>query len=169
MVIAVLLLNACSSPNTRTPSEETPTDTVTVEQSGASEPTLELNTTLEQETEEEYVLAEDPATFDSTGKPSRPEFRNLQVDTAELFGVWTQDLSYPTAEFILSKEDYYIADYDDNGSIPYIIEGDLLTVFFEHGESTGKISQTANDTLTIIWDYGDPEQEYEITYFRFDN
>ncbi|MEQ9303764.1 MAG: hypothetical protein RJQ14_07595, partial [Marinoscillum sp.] len=107
--------------------------------------------------------------FDSTGRPNRPIFRKLEVDTSQLFGVWTQDLSYPAAEFMLSKKYYLIADYDGNGATPYILDKDILTVFFENGTKVGRINRTKNDTLSITWNYKDPEQSYEIIYFRFDN
>ncbi len=163
IIAVILLLNSCSNPNSKTTNKETPIDTVTVEQTIPTEPTLEPDTASEQEIDEE------PVTFDSTGKPSRPVFRNLQVDTSQLFGVWTQDLSYPTAEFMLSKKYYLIADYDGNGATPYILDKDILTVFFEYGKSVGRINRTENDTLSITWDNEDPEQSYEITYFRFDD
>jgi len=164
-IVAIFwLLNSCNNTNSKTTSEETPVDTVTVEQTTPTEPTLETDTTAEQEIAEELVAAEEPLTFDSAGRPSRPVFRNLQVDTSELFGVWANEHSYPNAAFLIDQKKYYIADFDGDPFVPYILDGDSLTLFFEWGEQTSRISLPTPDLLIMSSENGLTSQ-----YERFKN
>ncbi|SMD37000.1 hypothetical protein SAMN04488029_3184 [Reichenbachiella faecimaris] len=160
-IIAILwILNSCSTPNSKTANDETPMDSVTVEQAILTEPTLESDMASEQEIEEEL-----PVTFDSTGRPSRPVFKNVQVDTSELFGIWTVDPTGPHADFVLSKEGYYVVDSDGGGTVPFILDGKTLTLFNEEFKQDLEILSTKNDSLrTYIKEY-----DYEATYTRWKN
>lgn len=149
LVIGLFLLIACSNPNSKTNNKETPTDTVTVEQHNLAEPSLALGTTSNQENEEGLGITEQPATFDSTGRPSRPILRNLKVDTTQLFGVWADKHSYPNAAFSIDSDEYYIADFEGDPIVSYILDGDSLTLFFEWGKETSRIS-LPNPNLLIM-------------------
>ncbi|WP_420583276.1 hypothetical protein [Reichenbachiella sp.] len=165
IIVILCLLNSCSNPNSKTSSEETPIDTVTVEQTTPTEPTLDTDTTAaEQETEEELIAADEPLTFDSAGRPSRPVFRNVQVDTSQLFGVWANEHSSPNAAFLIDKDKYYIADFDGDPVVPYILNGDSLTLFFEWGKQTSRISLPTPDLLIMSSENGLTSQ-----YQRFEN
>lgn len=164
-IVAILwLLNSCSNPNSKTTNEETPIDTATIDQMIPTEPTLGPDATSEQEIEEELVAIEEPLTFDSAGRPSRPILRNLKVDTSQLFGVWANEHSYPNASFLINKDEYYIADYDGDPVVPYILDGDSLTLFFEWGEQTSRIS-LPTPNLLIMSSENDLTSQYE----RFEN
>jgi|GEM_PF-5349693 len=163
-ITIIWLMNSCGNPNSRNINEETPVDTVKVEQITPTEPTRELDTITEQEIEEELVTDVEPLTFDSAGRPSRPILRNLQVDTSLLFGVWANEHSAPNAAFLIDKDKYYIADFDGDPYVPYILEGDSLTLFFEWGEQTSRISLPTPDLLIMSSRDGLTSQ-----YERFEN
>ena len=89
---------------------------------------------------------------------NKPTFKDLAVDTTELFGVWTIDPEGPHADFWLTKDSYYIVDYDGNGHVNYELNGRTLKIFFEEGEQVMEIISTSNDTLRTY------SNEYEIEY-----
>lgn len=89
---------------------------------------------------------------------NKPTFKDLAVDTTELFGIWTIDPDGPHADFWLTKDSYYIVDYDGNGHMTYELNGRTLTVFFEDGKQIMDIISTSNDTLRTF------SNEYEVEY-----
>ncbi|MFY0599910.1 MAG: hypothetical protein JXR03_09590 [Cyclobacteriaceae bacterium] len=168
LLLVLCIFNSCSKLN-KSSKKETKLDSISTKEVEIVDQSTELETTLEIANNDVIELLEEPIFYDSMGRPNRPVFRNIKVDTSELFGVWTQDLTYPNAEFLMSEKYYYIADYDGDGRIPYILEENLLTVFFEYEKSTGKIEKVGNDSLLILWNHDDPNRKYQATYFRFDN
>lgn len=96
---------------------------------------------------------------------NKPTFKDLAVDTTELFGIWTIDPDGPHADFWLTKDSYYIVDYDGNGHKTYELNGRTLTLFLEDGEYAMEILSTDNDTLRTY----NEEYNSETVYTRWKN
>lgn len=96
---------------------------------------------------------------------SKPTLKNQDIDTAELFGIWTIDPEGPHADFWLTKDSYYIVDYDGNGHMTYELDGRTLTVNFDDGPYVVNILSTANDTLRVY----NKEYDSETVYTRWKN
>ncbi len=103
--------------------------------------------------------------LDTQTNKTEPTFENLEIDTAELFGIWTIDPEGPHADFRLTKDSYYIVDYDGDGNVPYELNGRTLKIFFEEGEHVVEILSTSNDTLRTY----SKEYDYETVYTRWKN
>ncbi len=89
---------------------------------------------------------------------NKSTFKDLAIDTTELFGVWTIDPDSPHADFWLTKDSYYIVDYDGNGHMNYELNGRTLTVFIADDKQVMDIISTSNDTLRTY------SNEYEVEY-----
>jgi hypothetical protein len=101
-------------------------------------------------------------------RPKTSKISNSTFPLKNLFGVWVQDRKAPHAEFSLNKEYYYIADYDGDGRMPYVLRRDTLIVYYNDtsiGTTTGIIKKVANDSLIISWDFDNYKDT--ITYIRF--
>ncbi len=55
-------------------------------------------------------------------QPEKTIFRNIEIDTAKLFGTWIQDPTAPFADFYVCKESFNIVDYNGGGEKPYMLE-----------------------------------------------
>ncbi len=86
--------------------------------------------------------------------------RNLEIDTTKAFGIWTQDPNGPHADFWLTKKSFYVVDYDGDGAMPYILDKNKITVFYNDFIQKGTITSTENDILKIKWTDMDKETEY---------
>ena len=157
ILVIFFLLSACSDLNSKTTNEEPSTYTVSPQHNQKRE-------TKSKQKIEEISIVEEHIKFDSTGKPSHPVIRNLQIDTSKLFGVWANEHSYPNAAFSIDKDDYYIADFDGDPVVQYILDGDSITLFFEWGKKTSRISIPKPDLLIMTDEDG---QTYQ--YRRFKN
>jgi len=98
-------------------------------------------------------------------RPERTIIRNLAIDTTKAFGIWTQDPNGPHANFWLTAKSFYIVDYDGDGAMPYILDKNEITIFYNDFVQKGVITSTENDTLKIKW--SDIEKETE--YVKFEN
>jgi hypothetical protein len=158
LVPFILLLNSCSLPTNSKDQQ------VTVDSTSSELRTfdVDLNEPLKEATTE-LTLAD--LEEDSIAKPDWPIFKNIEVDTTELFGIWTVDPKGPHADFWLTKDSYYVVDYDGVGDMPYILNGRTITIFFEHGKQVLEILSTSNDTLRTF----SKEYEYEAVYTRWEN
>lgn len=76
---------------------------------------------------------------------------NPTVDTTELFKIWTLDPNGVHADFWFKAEAFYVVDYDGNGAMPYLLNRDSLTIFYENFVQKGKIISVSKDTLKIHW------------------
>ncbi|NLR95064.1 hypothetical protein [Flammeovirga agarivorans] len=90
---------------------------------------------------------------------------NPTVDTTELFKIWTLDPDGPHADFWLKPTEFYVVDYDGDGSMPYLLNKDSLTIFYNDFVQKGKIASVGNDTLKIYWD----ESERLTLYVEWKN
>ncbi len=96
---------------------------------------------------------------DSLSRPNQPTFRNLEVDTTELFGVWVQYKNAPHADFWINKKHIFLVHYANPEHI-YILDKNEITIFYDDVTSKGTIISTKNDTLKIKWEYSDETTEY---------
>ncbi|MBZ9731643.1 hypothetical protein LB467_18305 [Salegentibacter sp. JZCK2] len=98
-------------------------------------------------------------------RPEKTVIGNLQIDTSQAFGIWTQDPSGPHADFWLTAKSFYVVDYDGDGAMPYILEENKITIFYNDFIQKGTITSTSQDILKIKWSDMDRETEY----VRFEN
>ena len=85
---------------------------------------------------------------------------NSKLDTALLFGIWTIDPNGPHADFVISKNSYYIVDYDGDGDMPYELNGNDLKIYFKDFTQDGKILSVDRDSLKINWKHSDNVENY---------
>jgi hypothetical protein len=98
-------------------------------------------------------------------RPEKTIFRNLEIDTTQAFGIWVQDPDGPDADFRLDAESFYVVDYDGNGAMPYILDKNEITIYFNDFIYKGIIKSTQNDTLKIKWS----DADFESHYVKFKN
>ena len=84
---------------------------------------------------------------------ARPKSSTVKtkLDTAALFHSWTKNPEGPCTDFVISKETFYIADYDGNGAMPFELIERKLKVFYNDFIQEGEIISVTNDTLKIHW------------------
>lgn len=98
-------------------------------------------------------------------RPEKTIIKNLEIDTTEAFGIWTQYPNEPHADFWLNSESFFIVDYDGDGAMPYILDKNSITIFSDDFVQTGIIISTKNDTLKIKWS----DLDKETIYVKFEN
>ncbi|MFP9100887.1 hypothetical protein ACLI09_17710 [Flavobacterium sp. RHBU_24] len=83
----------------------------------------------------------------------RPEhsFVKTKLDTTLLYNIWTTDPNGPAADFVISNKSFYLADYDGDGDMPFLLLGTKLSIFYEHYIEDGEITFLKKDTLKIRW------------------
>jgi hypothetical protein len=98
-------------------------------------------------------------------RPEKTIIRNLAINTIQAFGIWTQDPNGPHADFWLTAKSFFIVDYDGDGDMPYILDGNKITIFYNDFIEKGIITSTENDTLKIKW----ADFDVETKYVKFEN
>lgn len=93
------------------------------------------------------IIAEKP----SIENLDKSKFLNITVDTSLLFNIWTTDPNGPHADFWIRSKDFYIVDYDGDGSMPYNLKNDSIIIHYEDYIEEGKILKVTRDSLTIHW------------------
>ena len=117
---------------------------------------------------ENFTISEyntDNPEIENIKRPEKSIIRNLAIDTTQAFGIWTQDPNGPHADFWLTSESFYVVDYDGNGEMPYILDKNVITIFYNDFVQKGIITSTTNDTLKIKWS----DFEVETKYVKFEN
>ncbi len=85
------------------------------------------------------------------------------IDLNLLYGVWAYDINDPHAEFMINKDEFYLADSDGDGSFKYSIRDNLLKVFYNEATQEGELISVSQDSLKIKW-----KDALEVTrYVRF--
>jgi len=107
----------------------------------------------------------DNSEIENIKRPKKTIIRNLAIDTTKVFGIWSQDPDGPHADFWLTAKSFYVVDYDGDGDMPYILDKNEITIFYNDFVQKGIITSTENDTLKIKWSDIDVETEY----VKFDN
>lgn len=117
---------------------------------------------------ETFTISEyntDNPEIENIKRPEKTIIRNLAIDTTQAFGIWAQDPNAPHADFWLSAKHFLVADYDGDGHMPYILDGNKITIFYNDFVQKGTITSTENDTLKIKW----AEFDFETKYVKFEN
>lgn len=92
-------------------------------------------------------------------------FRNLEIDTTKIFGIWTQDPTAPFADFHITAKSFNILNFDSENDIPYMLDKKQISFFYKGNRHTGIIISTKNDSLKIKW----TDIDFETKYVRFEN
>ena len=92
-------------------------------------------------------------------------FRNLEIDTTKIFGIWTQDPTAPFADFYITAKSFNILDFDSESDIPYMLDKNQISFFYKGNRHKGIITSTENDSLKIKW----TDIDFETKYVRFEN
>ena len=85
-----------------------------------------------------------------------------RFSTAKLFGVWALDLTAPHADFWLDPEFFYLAEAEEEGNRPYVIEDDSIKIYYKSYTAKGRIVRATGDTLVLSVNGGE-----DATYFRW--
>ena len=112
---------------------------------------------------EKYTVSEyntDDKEIENIKRPKKSIIRNLEIDTTNAFGIWTLDPDGPHADFLFDKDSFYIVDYDGDGAMPYILDKNEITVFYNDFTQKGIINSSNKDTLKIEWKDYDEETVY---------
>ncbi|MEA5520808.1 hypothetical protein [Limnoraphis robusta] len=110
-----------------------------------------------------YTVSEyntDLENVDNVKRPEKTIINNPTVDTALLFRIWTLDPDGPHADFWIKKEHFYIVDYDGDGRMPYILDKDSLTIYYNDFIQKGRVLKVTKDSMTIKWDDADEPTDY---------
>lgn len=84
-------------------------------------------------------------------RPKSSFINNTTIDTSLLFGIWVQDTNAPHALFQISSNYFYVVDYDGDGSMPYLLKNDSLTIYYNDFILGGKIVELDSTLLQINW------------------
>jgi hypothetical protein len=101
-----------------------------------------------------YTISEyntDQADIENITRPDKTLIVNPTIDTAQLFRIWTLDPDGPHADFRITKNEFYVVDYDGDGSMPYILNGDSLTIYYNDFIQKGRILRVTKDSLIVNW------------------
>lgn len=112
---------------------------------------------------ETFTISEyntDNPEIENIKRPEKTIIRNLEIDTTKAFGIWAKDPNGPHADFWLTAESFYVVDYDGDGAMPYILDKNEITIFYNDFVQKGIITSTKNDTLKIKWSDFDVETKY---------
>ena len=106
---------------------------------------------------------EDLIDIENIKRPEKSIIDNPTIDTASLFQIWVRvpGENEPHATFVLSKEDFYIVDYDGDGSMLYVLTKDSIEVYYNDFKKKGKIISVDDDSLIIKW-----EQHVEVSVYE---
>ena len=117
-----------------------------------------LNSKTEQELNTDSINVYNE--LENIERPEKTIIRNLAIDTTKAFGIWTQDSNGAHADFWLTSKSFYVADYDGDGAMPYILDKNEITIFYIDFVQKGVITSAENNSLKIKWSDNDKETEY---------
>ncbi|MFZ6665977.1 hypothetical protein [Peijinzhouia sedimentorum] len=93
-------------------------------------------------------------------RPDKTLITNPKIDITKLFKIWTLDPNGPHADFWFKPTEFYVVDYDGDGAMPYLLNQDSLTIFYNDFIQKGKIVSVSKDTLKIHWDESERPTQY---------
>jgi hypothetical protein len=85
-------------------------------------------------------------------RPEKTLITNPTVDTTQLFKIWALDPNGPHADFWIKPTVFYVVDYDGDGAMPYRLDKDRLTIYYNDFVQKGRIVSVSKDSLKIYWD-----------------
>ena len=120
------------------------------------------NQVADEQDRKTYTISEHNTDLKSKNldRPEKSIITNPTVDTTELFKIWTLDPEGPHADFWFKATEFYVVDYDGDGAMPYLLNQDSLTIFYNDFIQKGKIVSVGRDTLKIRWDETERPTEY---------
>ncbi len=80
---------------------------------------------------------------------------NSRYPVNKLFGIWVLDLTAPHADFWLDEDSFYLAENDEEGNRPYLIEEDSIHIYFQTQKAKARIVKATGDTLILRIDGGE--------------
>ncbi|GEM_PF-1678465 len=89
----------------------------------------------------------------------------LPVNNSLLFKIWTADHQAPHADFVIKPHEFYVVDFDGNGSRKYKVDGNQLSVFYDSHVQRGSILSLTRQQLVILWEGA----EQPVTYTEWKN
>jgi hypothetical protein len=98
--------------------------------------------------------------------PELVKFKELvkPIDLNLFYGVWAYNISDPHAQFMINKDEFYLADSGGDSSFKYTLEENHLKIFYNESTQSGEVISVSKDSLQIKWG------NEEITkYVRFPN
>lgn len=84
-------------------------------------------------------------------RPEKSVVTDPSFDTALLWQIWSLDNEGPHADFWWKEAYFRIVDYDGNGSMPYLLKQDSLTVYYNDFIKKGIVKKVSQDSLQIQW------------------
>lgn len=120
------------------------------------------NQLADEQNRKTFTISEYNTDLDSKDieRPEKALIKNPTFDTALLFKIWTSDPDGPHADFWFNRTEFYVVDYDGNGAMPYLIDQNSLTIFYNDFIQKGIIVSVGNDTLKIHWNESEKPTEY---------
>jgi len=118
---------------------------------------------IEQQVETTAPAA-DTVTKSPAPKTERPKKSVVEtsLNTKLLFNTWVIDPEGPHADFVLSPKSFYVADYDGDGDMPYILNGNKLTIYYEDSVQEVEILSVSENKLVMKWKDIDEPITYEV-------
>ncbi len=89
----------------------------------------------------------------------------VPINNSLLFKIWTADPLAPHADFVIKPHEFYVVDFDGNGSRKYKVDGNQLSVFFDSHVQKGSILSLTRQQLVILWEGA----EEPVTYTEWKN
>ena len=151
-------LNTATKGNNSNSSQQTEKDTIELDR---------YDELADEQNRKRYTVSEyntDIASNENIERPTKSQIIHSAVDTTLLFGIWTLDPNGPHADFWLTAEDFYVVDYDGDGSMPYILKKDSIEIFYNDFKQKGKIVAVTSDSLSIHWE----EAALPTTYVKWE-
>jgi hypothetical protein len=106
-----------------------------------------------QQQVEATTPAADTVTESPTPKTERPKKSVVEtsLNTKVLFNTWVSDPEGPHADFVLSPKSFYVVDYDGDGDMPYILNSNKLTIYYEDVVQEADILSVSETKLVMKW------------------
>lgn len=88
--------------------------------------------------------------FKNIARPSK-SIVQTQLDTSLLFGTWTSDPKGEHADFELTESYFFVVDYDGNGDMPYVLQGNQIRIYYNDFIQDGEIIAVSKEYLKVRW------------------
>jgi hypothetical protein len=117
--------------------------------------TLSESTSFKNEINRVITISEKNTDLEETENIQRPKKSKIlssKYSLDKIFAVWTLDPNGPHADFELSEKSFFVVDYDGDGDMPYILNEDTITVYYNDFITRGVIKKVTDESLIISWD-----------------
>jgi hypothetical protein len=115
-------------------------------------------------TDSTITITESPSLSSGIYKrPAKSTVTDPAFPEEKLFHAWVNDINDPHAAFDITKDGFFVVDYDGDGSMPFLLKKDSLIVYYEEAPERYLIKKLTNDSLVLS------TADYEIRYVRWIN